>query len=220
MLEAVGAEATLRLLEVGSYLHFLRSIAKVSRGPAVRPSFAAAKGFFFVHLYGVYEYTVTSALRETLRIINLSGLSMLDCKPALLSLALDGECEALSFSGRSTSWPKRIALFERTRSADAIAINDSIVPTDGRNLQWAQLQSIWAAFSIEDPVLPDMRLRGTLEELVDKRNAIAHGRETAGDVGRRFTVQDLDGRYRAMNLLCSHIVSTFDEYLNRKDYRV
>jgi hypothetical protein len=220
MLESISAEATLRLLEVKAYLQFLRSITKISRRSAVRPSFSAAKGFFFVHLYGVYEYTVASALRETIRVINRSGVTLVDCRPSLLSLALDGQCESLSFSGRSTSWAKRVALFERARSADSVAINDSLVPTDGRNLQLAQLQSIWTAFSIQDPVLPDIRLRGTLEELVDKRNAIAHGRETAAGVGRRFTVQDLDARYRAVNRLCSHIVATFDEYLNRRHYRV
>jgi hypothetical protein len=219
MLESVEAETTGRLVEVQSYLRFLRSIHRVSRSSVGQPGFAAAKGFFFVHLYGVYENTVTSSLREALRIINRSNVSMVECKPSLLSLALDSECEALSFSGRSTTWNKRIAIFERARSEDAIEINEALVPTDGRNFQFGQLQSIWAAFAIQHPVLPDMRLKGLLEELVEKRNAIAHGRETASAVGRRFTVQDLESRYRAMNRLCTHVVSTFDEYLTCGGFR-
>jgi hypothetical protein len=218
MLEAVSSEATARLIDVRLYLSLLRSIARTTRSPSVKPSFSAAKGLFFVYLYGVYEYVLTAALREVLRSINSEGIRVLDCQPVLLSMALDAECESLSFSGRNTAWERRRILFQRVRSAEPVVINESLIPTDGRNLQVLQLQSIWDTLAIKDPVLPDMRLRGRLEEVVQKRNAIAHGREAPSYVGGRFTLQELQARYRSMDRICSHLIATFQKYLEEKQY--
>lgn len=218
MLESVSSEATARLIEARSYLSLLGSIARATRSPTMKPRLAAAKGLFFVHLCGVYEYALTTALRESLRAINDENVPILKCQPVLLSMALDPECESLSVSGRSTVWDRRRKLFQRAKSAEPIKINNALIPTDGRNFQFQQLQSIWDTLAINDPVLPDPRLRGKLEEIVQKRNAIAHGRETPSEVGGRFTMQELQVRYRAIDRICTHIISTFQKYLEQRHY--
>ena len=218
MLSSVSAESTARLHEVGSSLRFLDDQISKS-GVCVNRDLVAAKGLFFVHLYSVLEFTVTATVRETILAINKVALAHADIQPLLLSLALDNHCESLAAVGRNKSWQKRWELFRQIKSPEPLAINDNILPTDGSNIQYQQLESIWTTFCIREPVLPDIKLKGRLAEVVEKRNAIAHGREAAGTVGGRFTTADLQQRYSAIDQVCMYVVQVFTDYLKKEHYR-
>jgi len=56
------------------------------------------------------------------------------------------------------------------------------------------------------------------KELVENRNAIAHGRESASAVGSRFTIDELHSRYASISEVCSHVIQTFRNYLSKKHY--
>jgi len=219
LLQDVAQSSTARLREVRGYLDLITRLLDV-HPPSVQLPVVSAKGLFFVHLYGVYEFTIVSALRRTLQIISEAGVRHVDCQPALLSLAFDAECESLASAGKFTKWTKRRALFDRVRSTDLIVIKDSLVPTDGRNCRYTHLDGIWKSLHIRETVLPRMELRGRIEELVEKRNAIAHGQESPSSVGSRFTLSELDDRYNAISEVCTYIVETFDSYLKNRHYLV
>ena len=182
-----------------------------------RSPVVSAKGLFFVHLYGVYEFTIVSALRRSLQIINDAGIKHLECQPSLLSLALNAECDSLAGAGRG-KWERRRELFNRLRSTAPMVMTDSLVPTDGRNCRYAHLEGIWKTLNIREPILPRMSLRGRIEELVEKRNAIAHGQESPSAVGARFTFSDLSVRFNDINEVCTYIVETFESYLTNRHY--
>ena len=51
-----------------------------------------------------------------------------------------------------------------------------------------------------------------IDEVVNHRNAIAHGRETAGDVGRRYSRQEIVQVIREIKGVCLRLIMIFDEY--------
>lgn len=63
-----------------------------------------------------------------------------------------------------------------------------------------------------------MIMKGRLEELVTNRNHIAHGTEAAADIGGRYSMNDLDKRYKDINELCAYVISTFEQHLINEDY--
>jgi hypothetical protein len=63
-----------------------------------------------------------------------------------------------------------------------------------------------------------MNLKGGLEEVTEKRMAISHGRESAADVGRRFSFDELEKRHDLIDLVCSHMIQAFETYLADKHY--
>jgi hypothetical protein len=71
---------------------------------------------------------------------------------------------------------------------------------------------------MSDPMLPDMRFRGRLDELIENRNAIAHGRLAASEVGNRYTQRDIDRRLEDLNLLCLFFISKGETYIENKEY--
>ena len=71
-----------------------------------------------------------------------------------------------------------------------VLIPNEIIPTDGKNLRYRQLQSIAKTFGIHDDILPRPEIGGDIQEMVNNRNYIAHGNKTPKEVGREVSVSD------------------------------
>jgi hypothetical protein len=217
MLNDISINSTARLREVRSFLTMIRMISG-SNTFAFSSELSIAKGLFFVHLYGSYEYTVVSAVQKTLSIISGMRYSVADYKPAMLSIVLDSKCKSVASVGPQKLWEKRWELFNQISPGNIVDIDDTILPTDGSNLKYRQLESIWTTLCVSDPILPRPILRGRLEELVENRNAIAHGRDSASTVGGRYSVGDLDRRFDDINEFCIYIIQCLENYITNKDF--
>jgi hypothetical protein len=213
----VGSASTARLREVRLHLELIRELSPARPGP-VRVGVKIAKGMFFVHLYSVLEFTLVASVQKSIQLINARSHRISDAKPVFLSLALDAECRAVASVGPTKMWPKRRVLFARARSSELILINDSILPSDGSNIKYEQLESIWETFCIDTPVLPRLPLRTRLHEITDNRNAVSHGRESPAAVGGRYSVSDLASIFAEVDELCSHIVQTFEGHIANEGF--
>lgn len=172
------------------------------------------KGLVFVQLYGVYEYTITSSVQAALSSIGGKGLRVEHVCRELLSLVLDPYWAGAAGAGRRKLWHKRMDVIEKMQpNALLDNVSDTIFPNDGSQYRRSQIETIWKVFGITDPIVPELRLLGRIEELVENRNAIAHGRITADNVGRRYTKKDIEDRIIDVFTICIHIVETIrDRY--------
>ena len=177
-----------------------------------------AKGLFFVHLYGAFEYTVTTAVQESLQLVDNMGHSVGAYKPKMLSVVLNAKCEAMANVGPKRVWEKRLDLFGQIGSINVVGFDNTVLPPGSGNLKFDQLQTIWESMCIAAPVVPRLSLIGRLQELVENRNAIAHGRDSPSTVGGRYTVAELEKRYDDINEMCTYVVQCLDDYLNNKDF--
>lgn len=153
------------------------------------------------------------------QLIKLASIGSVSQGALLLGLGLDAECKSMSAAGPQTHWEKRCHLFGRTRIPAPLRIPDNVLPVGLGTIKFRHLQRIWNTFKLRDAVLPDMSLRGRLEEITDKRMAISHGRESAAEVGRRYSFDELAKRHTAIDLVCSHLVQSFETYLASERYR-
>jgi hypothetical protein len=222
MLDDIRSAYTSQLVDVRLLLKMIQNLEVTSTPLSSSREATISKGLFFVHLYGVYEYTVTSAVQRTIQHINAMSCTVNQCKPILLSIVLDSECTSLSSAGQNSFWPRRWKLFEKLSKNDPIQINDNIFPTNGKNIRYDQLNSIWTTFCVKDPPIPatQMFLKGRVNELVENRNAIAHGRMSPADVGGRYSFNELEKRYKDIDELCVYIIDTLESYLINKDFLI
>ncbi len=72
------------------------------------------------------------------------------------------------------------------------------------------METIWKLFGVTAPVVPDKRLIGRISELVQYRNEIAHGRTSAEDVGRRFTVKEIGKRIKDTKFICLYLIKILE----------
>jgi hypothetical protein len=175
------------------------------------------KGQIFILMYGAWEYTVSSCLQKIIIEINTSGSELKSIKRNLLSVYLHPEIESMINTNKQ-KWIRRVSIFKKG-SSNEVAINNGYIDvTSGINIKFQQLQIIQECYDMSDPMLPDMRFRGRLDELIENRNAIAHGRLAASEVGNRYTQRDIDRRLEDLNLLCLFFISKGETYIENKEY--
>lgn len=216
MFTDLKTDSASKLVEVREFLDFTSS--QIPAAPIPTPnSLLTAKGLFYVHIYGVFEFTITSCVKKTISSINMENININDIQPLLFSLALNSECDSIS-STRNRNWPQRWNLFEKIRDNTITQISTDLIPTDGKNIRYSQLESIWKTFCISAPILNAPAIGGRLKDIVDNRNAIAHGNNTPAEIGSRVTITDLYNRYNEMSSYCSYVIQVFEDYVNNKEF--
>jgi hypothetical protein len=216
MLSDVRANSSSRLLQTRQFLDFIHD--NTPPPPAPTPfHLINSRGLFFVQLYGVYEKTIINSVFRSITFINSNEHRVLDFKPLVLSMVLHPQCDALA-SVSARKWEKRWELFEKLELNPIVNICEEVLPTDGQNIRYRQLEMIWKTFCIDKPVLPRPEIRGRISELVDNRNAIAHGDATALDIGSRVTTQDLYIKYSDISEYCSYFLDTLESHILTKAY--
>lgn len=216
MFTEIKRQSDRRLIETRGLLDFIK--AGTPKPPTQEPiNILISKGLFFVQLYGAYEYTVKTTVSKSIELINLKRPKLSECKALFLSLALNSQLDSIASVG-DKKWEKRHALFNTLADNDHIQIPNDLFPTNGRNLRFRQLESIWKSFSIVEPVISRPELRGRISELVNNRNAVAHGNETASKIGSLNTIAELYVRYGEISEVCSYIIQTFEDYIKNEKY--
>ncbi|MDR1504436.1 MAG: hypothetical protein LBT43_18465 [Prevotella sp.] len=217
MFSDVDIETNNRLLETKDILIVLRGNMIIGDIPNDSREDKVLKGLFFVSLYGVLEYTVTSIVHRCIQIINGKQKKILELKPSLYSLLLDSECEAVA-SVRDKKWDKRYTLFKQIEENTLLIIRDDLFPASIGNIKYKQLESIWRVFGIDMPISLTDSFQWKLSSLVDRRNAIAHGRELPSNIGGAYTISSLEELYNDISAFCSYIQNVFEDYINNEGY--
>jgi hypothetical protein len=165
----------------------------------------------FVQVYAIYEYTLRTAMRQSIAEIAACGHSFANLRPSLQSLFLDAELKSMRDVGEKKIWAQRMALLSKAVSTATIVPVDTM-PHDGNYYRHTQLQMAFDVLGIKKPITTRKRYKFTIDELVNNRNYIAHGEETPAEVGRRYSYGDVRKRLETMQRVCLRIVAVMGEH--------
>lgn len=186
---------------------------KVLRGTPA----AAAKGLAFVHMYAVYEFVIIEGFKLTIDSINSRQHDVASLRQSLLAVYLNPELQSLQDCGRRDMWKKRVAIFDKANSSAAANVASSTIPHDGSHFRHSQLLLIFQILGINRiPAQRRLHLY-RIDEVVDNRNKVAHGREPAEDVGRSYARSDVRHRIGQMKGVCIKWITTLDEYCSNPE---
>jgi hypothetical protein len=166
-----------------------------------------AKGIAFVQIYAVYEYTVVSVFRTALDGIMKHRIATTDLTPTLLAIFLDPEIQSVQDSSATSKWQSRFRLFEKVCSKKPASVGNTVFPKDGSHFRNTQLRLLFEILGIKRFPVQRRRHLGRIDEVVNNRNSIAHGGETAEDVGRRYSRADILHSIRQMKSVCLLLIS-------------
>jgi hypothetical protein len=197
---------------VGDLLDHIRAIEPDQ--PRFAQQFRALKGLFFVHLYAAFEFTVGSTVDRMLAAIRGDSVTIKQLKPELLALELDGRFKAVVDTYGIPHWEKRWELLTKIDSNDATTVSISALGAVLMNPNPKVLETIWRLFCVSDVLFKEGRWKGRIQELVENRNKVSHGRESATDVGGSFSVDDLRLRYDDVSEFCSHFTDSLTACVN------
>jgi len=177
------------------------------------------KGYLFVSLYSSIEFTLTSVVARYLQLLKQQPKMPMEYRRYILCSILNSNFNSVRDCGKGKLWDRKAEFFDSLFSGDAVEIDESVFPTDGVNISYKQIQDIWRFFHLTDEGLPVGINRLLLNEIKNHRNAIAHGREKAADIGARYTTEVLIEKETSIEMLCFHILEAFkssyenDEFL-------
>lgn len=215
MFSDIDKETTDRLAEAKWYLD---NITESHSSPQEIFKEKLYKGSFFVNLYGAIEYMVCSLVSRVIDNINEDQhVQVTHLKSSLLSLLLHSECEAL-YQASDKKWIKRLVLFNRIKNEEKSSIINTLIPAQSGNLKRQQIEQICEVFGTEFPAISNPDVGYKLSTIADNRNAIAHGRKTACEVGSQYTKDQLNGYYIAIQEYCLYLNQQFYQYIENKHY--
>lgn len=180
--------------------------------------FKIQKGYLFVSLYSSLEFTLVSVVGRYLELLKQQPKKPMEYRKYILCTILNANFSSVRDCSKRKLWGKKADLFDSLFSDEVALIDDSVLPTDGINISYKQVQDVWKFFHLTGEPLPDDVSILLLNEIKDHRNAIAHGRKKAVEVGARYTPSMLIEKERAIEALCFHILETFKSSYENEEY--
>jgi len=102
--------------------------------------------------------------------------------------------------------------------ADPVVLQEGALLPQMENVWAATIESLFEIFGVSGAPLYDVRVRQYINEVVDKRNALAHGRESAAATGQAYTTGGLQKLLDELTTQAQHIFSAFEGHITTKNF--
>ncbi|EOC0864396.1 hypothetical protein VG539_002370 [Cronobacter muytjensii] len=205
-----------RFTEANSLLAFLRS-----NGPApLQPSsenIKSLKGLWLVSIYAAVERSVNAVMEAALEVISNHNNKSIDCIPSLHSIFHFKGITSIRDCGRNKIFDKSISLFEATHSDEVMKVIDNPLAESLQNVDATTIFWILGLFGAPNIAVSAPSI-GRVNALRERRNAVAHGRESASEVGERYTIQELENIYNAADEIITAFFLSLSDYCTKQHY--
>ena len=171
------------------------------------------KGLVFVQIYAIHEYTVLKVVQYGSDAIMAHSHCYSNLRPSLLALFLDPQLAALRDCGPNNIWARRLDLLDLAVSNKVPSLPQAPLPSDGNHFRHAHLNLILRVFGIDGTVAV-RRQEFRIDEVVNNRNSISHGGETAAEVGRRYSHREIHELVEIMREVCLRLIAIVSEHCN------
>jgi RiboL-PSP-HEPN len=182
-----------RLSEVLTSWAFIDSLGSPDRG-SPQPAHSGLRGAWLVSLYGCVEFSVGLCVEHLISEINSHAPTHERLKAPVLSVGLFPLSKSARMCREESMLSRTHELFTRARSNELVKIVENPFTAKLQNTDASTIIEIAMAFGMEGYSIPAVGAT-KLSTLRERRNAVAHGRESPSDVGSRFTTLDLKGFY-------------------------
>jgi MAE_28990/MAE_18760-like HEPN len=221
MFESISKNVTTRIREVHrllAHIHSLEQVGTADRDVVSTENARTLRGLFFVNLYGAFEYAVTQSVQILLQEIGRLQLPYLEFEHLLHSVVLDGLFKAVADVNSDNTWAKRRDLLERQVSAESCRLDDTVFQMYLQNVRYNTLKTVFDCLCISTEPVPDIKIRGYIDLVVEKRNEVAHGRSSPQMVGASTTANDLQAALNAITEAINHILAAFENHLMTREF--
>lgn len=205
-----------RFSESNSLLAFLRANGPAPLQPASE-NFKSLKGLWLVSIYSAVEKSVNSVMESALEVISSHNNKSIDCIPSLHSIFHFGGIQSVRGCGRERIFDKSVSLFETTHSETVMKVIDNPLADSLQNVDATTISWLLGLFGAPNISVPAPSI-GRVNALRERRNAVAHGRESASKVGERYTIQELENIYNASDEIITAFFLILSDYCTNQRY--
>jgi hypothetical protein len=214
--ESSDNESRSRFSEASALLNFLRQTAPPDFTP-LDDIQKAYRGLWLVSMYGAVERSVNAIVESAIQVVSSHGSRSIDCVPSLHSIFHYSKIQSVQSCGRGKVFDSSVSLFEASLSSAAMIGSDNTLSESLQNVDASTMRWVAKLFGTS-PLIIDGPVAGRLSTLRERRNAIAHGRESASEVGERYTVEEMQKVYEASDAAVTAFSLSMKDHCDNKKY--
>lgn len=206
-----------RLNENLQFLNFITSQEPTNPQDPTPLEVNVMKGLFYVHLYASFEKTINELTEQTIILIDSKSIKVRHFNESFHTIALVDKLKAFRNCGHKSFFTKAHELLYETSAINVTTLSETTFSNSLQNVWFETIVEISKCFGISNvPITP--RVKTTINELVEKRNAVAHGRERASDVGSRFRTNILRTKMTEISNFVYSLIALYENYYTSKNY--
>lgn len=175
------------------------------------------RGLFYVHLYSVMEKAINETIEQTILLVKQDGVKNKHYENSFNVISLNSKMQAFKQCSIKNYFSKSAEVFESLGADDSFDLSNTIFSDSLQNIWYKTIQEAIRSFGAS-PIYIEPRVRLTIDEIVEKRNAVAHGRETPVSIGERHRSNMLRLKTQEIQMVVEQFISTFEDYVNNKKY--
>lgn len=213
----VKGNARTRFSEVRMHLEFIESLESATVTDLPSSQVKLLRGLYYVHLYAVLEKTINEMVEQSLLLIKNDSVRNRHFKTEFNVVSLHPKMQGFKAAGYKDFFLKSIEVFGALDSDAPAEINNTLFYTNLQNIWFGTLTQVLQCFGIAEFQI-EPRVRLAVDEVVDKRNAIAHGRESPVVIGERYRSDVLRQRTQEIQLVADQFIDVLETYTSQREY--
>lgn len=210
---SIKANSRSRFNDVRVHLEFIESLEPKNPLEETPIQVKLLRGLFYVHLYAALEKTANEAVEQALLLIAGQSIENRHYQTSFNVVSLYTRMQAFKSSGYKSFFKKSIDIFSSIDSAEIVQIDNTIFSSSMQNIWYETLNEVFQCFGLQEFKV-DSRYRVSVNEVVDKRNAVAHGRESAVSVGERHRSDILRARTSDIQIVADQFIDELCTYIS------
>lgn len=213
---AVKSRTSERFNEVLIFLNYVSSQEPSNPTEVVPLEVKIMKGLFYVHLYSAFEKSINDVVETMLSLISSKSVKNNHLLAPVLSVVLTDKIKSLKDCGYSKLFTKSSDVFVDAASTNIMPINETVFSSHLQNVWVKTIEEIFVTLGM-NPISLDMRSKTTIDEIVERRNSVAHGRDSAASVGERYRANVLREKMEILSSSSNEIINSIEEhYLSKR----
>lgn len=205
-------------LRFNEALVYLVSIGNIEiAGQPASQELKVLKGLFFVLLYGAVEKSCTETVQLLLSKIKVLGPKNEHVTMPFNVVTMARKWKGIKDSGYGNAFVQMKDFFNGIDSAEVHPFDETLFSATLQNVWAKTIDEVIGALGVTGFTL-QISQRALIDELVDKRNAVAHGRESASSVGEKYGCKDLNSKLNDTQALIFQFIDRLELFLNQREF--
>lgn len=218
----VSAEHALKLNELRSMLLHTRTVVLDVDGNEARPvslDGRVLKGLLFVQMYAVLEALFTSLALGAVSEVRNFGVKQRHVVRCFHAVSLHSEFQSLVSTEfqKAPKFRKRIELLSEVDSENSCLPEPSMLQGHLQNARFDSIVEVFSALGIDLSGLGSTT-KWLIDELVEKRNAVSHGRENASTVGDRYAIGEIERKVDSLASISQQLILAVEAWLSNREF--
>ncbi|ESS56562.1 MAE_28990/MAE_18760 family HEPN-like nuclease [Kosakonia cowanii] len=205
-----------RFSEANSLLVYLRENGPEPLQPTSN-NMKSLKGLWLVSIYSAVERSVNTTIEAALEVISSHENRSVDCIPALLSIIYFNGIKSINECGKNKILDKSSSLFNDVFSEAVMKVTENPLAENLQNVDANTISWVLGLFGAPNLSVSSAST-GRVNALRERRNAVAHGRESASEVGERYTLEELNNIYQASDEVVTAFFLILSDHCSNQYY--